>query len=225
MSNPKFQGLATRALTGSIAAIAALAMTLAHPYSFAVLLVAACVIGMREWEGLNLKKTMQFRIAGMLYILSAVTAMAWLRVQPFSSGDDLSQGAEWIISLFALVWSTDIAAYITGRLIGGPKIAPRISPNKTWAGLIGGMAASAGVAYALSSYVPTLSAMHAVFIGALIAVIAQAGDFLESGLKRRAGVKDSGTLLPGHGGLLDRVDGLLPASLAYAILVYICGPV
>lgn len=225
MSNPKFQGLATRALTGSIAAIAALAMTLAHPYSFAILLIAACIIGMREWEGLNLKKTVQFRLVGLLYIVSAVTAMAWLRIHPFSSGDDLSQGAEWIIGLFALVWATDIAAYITGRLIGGPKIAPRVSPNKTWAGLLGGMAASAAIAYGLSSYVPTLPGPHAVLIGAVIAIIAQAGDFLESGIKRRAGVKDSGTLLPGHGGLLDRVDGLLPASLAYAILVYIYAPV
>ena len=117
----------------------------------------------------------------------------------------------------ALVWATDIGGYFAGRTIGGPKLAPRISPSKTWAGLIGGVALAtalgavlhvhAGLPFRLAAATP------------LLAALAQLGDLFESILKRRAGVKDSGHLLPGHGGILDRLDGLVPVAPVAALLV------
>jgi phosphatidate cytidylyltransferase len=136
-----------------------------------------------------------------------------------------------IIAVLGLVICTDTGAYFAGRAIGGPKIAPSISPSKTWAGLAGGMTAAAlwaalyvlAIAYMQTGLSPTgpsfIEASNnslvgmAALVGAGLAVAAQAGDFYESWLKRRAGVKDSGRLIPGHGGLFDRVDGLLPVAI------------
>jgi phosphatidate cytidylyltransferase len=120
--------------------------------------------------------------------------------------------------LMVVTWATDIFAYFAGRSIGGPKLAPRISPNKTWAGLIGGMVGAA-VAGGLTAAFFDLGAPF-VYAGAPLAVIAQGGDLYESWVKRRTGVKDSGSLLPGHGGVLDRLDGLLPVVLATYGLLY-----
>ena len=136
-----------------------------------------------------------------------------------------------LVGVLGVVICTDTGAYFTGRALGGPKIAPSISPSKTWAGLAGGMAAAAvwtsvfalsggylisGMSPAGPSVAEALRTTHlgtAALIGAGLAVAAQAGDFYESWLKRRAGVKDSGRLIPGHGGLFDRVDGLLPVAI------------
>ena len=136
-----------------------------------------------------------------------------------------------LIAVLGLVISTDTGAYFAGRAIGGPRIAPSISPSKTWAGLAGGMAAAAlwaslfilFIGYVLSAMSPTGPSIAEAFrttrlgmaalAGAGLAIAAQAGDFYESWLKRRAGVKDSGRLIPGHGGLFDRVDGLLPVAI------------
>ncbi len=123
--------------------------------------------------------------------------------------------------LMLATWATDIFAYFAGRSIGGPKLAPKISPNKTWAGLIGGMA-GAGVVGALAAWLFGISAELPEFLwlGAPMGLIAQLGDLYESRVKRRLGVKDSGALLPGHGGVLDRLDGLLPVILAtLAVLI------
>ena len=111
-----------------------------------------------------------------------------------------------------VTWSTDIFAYFAGRSIGGPKLAPRISPNKTWAGLGGGVVGAAVIG-ALAAWWFDLGTLF-LTVGAAMAVLAQGGDLYESWLKRRAGVKDSGTILPGHGGALDRLDGLLPVIVA-----------
>ena len=136
-----------------------------------------------------------------------------------------------LVAVLGLVICTDTGAYFTGRALGGPKIAPSISPSKTWAGLAGGMAAAAlwtslfilFAGYMLSAMSPAGPSLAEAFrttrlgmaalAGAGLAVAAQAGDFYESWLKRRAGVKDSGRLIPGHGGLFDRVDGLLPVAI------------
>lgn len=133
-----------------------------------------------------------------------------------------------LIAVLGVVIFTDTAAYFTGRAIGGPKIAPRISPSKTWAGLLGGMAGSAlwlaaymafghnaldSVRLAEEFAVGGEEALGWAIVGAILAIAAQAGDFFESWLKRRAGVKDSSRLIPGHGGVFDRVDGLLPVVL------------
>ncbi len=116
----------------------------------------------------------------------------------------------------ALVWACDTGAYFAGRSIGGPKLAPTISPSKTWAGLGGGVFAAAVFAGILQYQG---LAFHLVMATPLLAVLAQLGDLYESMLKRRAGVKDSGTLLPGHGGVLDRLDGLVPVAPAAALMV------
>jgi len=126
----------------------------------------------------------------------------------------------WIDLVFwALIvtWATDIFAYFAGRAIGGPKLAPKISPNKTWAGLAGGVIGAA-IFGALVSYAFGIGSPF-IAIGGLMAILAQLGDLYESRLKRRAGVKDSGSLLPGHGGVLDRLDGLLPVSVATLALL------
>jgi phosphatidate cytidylyltransferase len=114
--------------------------------------------------------------------------------------------------LFVVVWATDIFAYFAGRSIGGPKLAPRISPNKTWAGLIGGVIGAAITGWIAAD----LLGLDPLFryLGGPMALLAQLGDLYESSVKRRRGVKDSGRILPGHGGVLDRLDGLLPAALA-----------
>lgn len=119
-----------------------------------------------------------------------------------------------------VTWSTDIFAYFAGRGIGGPKLAPKISPNKTWAGLIGGVTGAAVVG-AVAAWQFGLAQDLAVFLwlGAPLAVLAQLGDLYESREKRRQGVKDSGSLLPGHGGVLDRLDGLLPVALATLLVL------
>lgn len=114
--------------------------------------------------------------------------------------------------VFIVTWSTDIFAYFAGRSIGGPKLAPRISPNKTWSGLIGGMA-GAGLLGWLAAYWLALD-WPFIWLGVPMGAIAQGGDLYESWVKRRAGVKDSGSILPGHGGVLDRLDGLLAVILA-----------
>lgn len=119
--------------------------------------------------------------------------------------------------VFIVTWATDILAYFAGRAIGGPKLAPRISPNKTWAGLVGGVIGAAILGWAAAR----LFEMEGLFLwlGGPLALVAQAGDLFESWVKRRAGVKDSGHILPGHGGILDRLDGLLAASLVLTLVL------
>ncbi len=147
---------------------------------------------------------------GLAYVGLAVAAL-------------MSLPAGVVLGVVGVVVATDTGAYFSGRAIGGPKIAPRISPSKTWAGLLGGMTA-AGL-FSASTFVwntgelvmrPMLFIAFA--IGSALAVLAQTGDFFESWLKRRAGMKDSSSLIPGHGGVFDRVDGLLPVAIASVVL-------
>ncbi|MEG3180099.1 phosphatidate cytidylyltransferase [Sphingomonas sp. LT1P40] len=146
--------------------------------------------------------------AGAVYVGLPVLALVLLREQ--DSGLLL---AFWAM---ALVWACDIGAYFAGRAIGGPKLLPKVSPNKTWAGLGGGVIAAALFGWVLMRWgLPWQLAVASPFL----AVLAQAGDLYESWLKRRAGVKDSGNLLPGHGGVLDRLDGLVPVAPVAALLV------
>lgn len=158
--------------------------------------------------------------AGLTYIGAAAATLIFLR-----RGDLMS---EVLIAIVLGVIATDIGAYFAGRTIGGPKIAPRISPSKTWAGLGGGILAAtlalglfaAGRAdWAWTADDWFQIAPQTLLSGTLCAVVAQTGDFFESWMKRRAGLKDSGKLLPGHGGLFDRVDGLLAVSFLMGIYI------
>lgn len=152
--------------------------------------------------------------AGLLYCGGPALALLYVR--------GLREGLAATVLLLMVVWSADIAAYFAGRAIGGRKLAPSISPNKTWAGAIAGVVAAmlaAGVAASL--YLPagvSRWTLTMASIGGGLAVLAVLGDLLESGLKRRAGIKDSGSILPGHGGVMDRLDALVPVSVMGALL-------
>ncbi len=150
------------------------------------------------------------RVMAVVYALAAVVALLWLRHQPLS-------GRETVIWIVVCVWATDIGAYFLGTIAGGVKLAPRISPGKTWSGLIGGMCWAAVASAATGLAFQQGATFTLAFIGAGLAVVAQVGDLLESAAKRDAGVKDSGTLIPGHGGLLDRVDGLIAVLVVVAL--------
>lgn len=147
--------------------------------------------------------------AGLAYVGLPILGLLFLRGQP--------QGAMLAFWALALVWATDSGAFFAGRRFGGPKLAPALSPAKTWSGLIGGMIAAAivGALIGLLGHLPPAT----LWLGAPLAVLAQGGDLFESWLKRRAGVKDSGRLLPGHGGVLDRIDGAIPVVTLVATLV------
>ncbi len=169
-----------------------------------------------EWWGLSDKigatsvSKSLWMMGGAIYIVSAIWALVTIR----SSPTGLSDAALFI----GLVIAVDVGAYFSGRTIGGPKIAPSISPNKTWAGLIGGILSASIVSFIYWTNTQSdfgepeirgFVVFLALFIGSVIGLTAQSGDFLESWMKRKAGVKDSGNLIPGHGGLLDRADGMI----------------
>lgn len=154
------------------------------------------------WQGL-----------GVLYIGVPAAALVLSRAVP-------ANGALVIVGLFLAVWATDTGALFAGRLVGGPKLAPVLSPNKTWAGTLGGMAAAAVVE---AVYVGALGGVwwKAALYGAGLSIAAHLGDLFESFVKRRFHRKDSGSIIPGHGGVLDRIDSLLAAGLGTAMLIFV----
>lgn len=160
-------------------------------------------------------KRRSWAAAGMLWIALPCIAVLWLDHGP--------HGRAMIFFLLAVVWASDIGAYAFGRVIGGPKLAPALSPNKTWAGAVGGLGCAllVGLATARIEH-GNVARVLAVTLG--VAIAAQLGDLGESFAKRRFHVKDSGAIIPGHGGLLDRLDSLLAASMALAAMVAAAGP-
>lgn len=156
-------------------------------------------------------------VAGIAYIGVPALTIIWLRDSAVVSLD--RPQATLMVMLFIIVWATDSFAYWVGGKYGKTKIAPSISPNKSYEGLAGGMCGAALAALILAFVLHLPYAPAYMLLGAFIACVAQAGDFFESWIKRRAGVKDSGQIIPGHGGLLDRIDGLLFAAPVYAMLI------
>ncbi len=146
---------------------------------------------------------------GASYVLLALVSLTWLR-----NTDDNGLTVIW---LFFAVWAMDVGGYFAGKGIGGPKLAPKLSPKKTWAGLVGGMVLAAIVSVVISIAFGLGSPIWMALAGALVAVVAQLGDLYESAVKRALNAKDSGNLIPGHGGILDRVDGLVFAAPAVAL--------
>jgi phosphatidate cytidylyltransferase len=153
---------------------------------------------------------------GVLYIAPACMAIVWLRVGPPDWSPLKWQGAGWTVMLLATTWAADICAYAAGNVFKGPKLWPRYSPNKTWSGFFGGLAGAAAAAAGVAALLMHLSLAGAGLIGLSAGLATMMGDLWESMLKRRFGVKDSGDLIPGHGGLLDRVDGLMFATVVFA---------
>lgn len=148
---------------------------------------------------------------GALYAGLPAVALVWFR------GADMV-GMLAVLFLLLAIWATDTGAYFAGRQIGGPKLMPRVSPNKTWSGLIGGIAAAGivGLAFAMLANAG-LHPGRMTVSGMVLGLVAQAGDLFESALKREYGVKDASTLIPGHGGFMDRIDGLSAAAMVAAI--------
>jgi len=156
---------------------------------------------------------------GLLYIGIAGVALIHLR-------GDVAAGRVNVLFLFLVVWASDIGAYLAGRRFGGPKLAPAVSPNKTWSGAVGGLLAAlvVGLLAAAAMEPSSLPVGRVLLVTLVLSAISQAGDLFESWLKRRFQVKDSSALIPGHGGLLDRLDGVLSAAPAAALLGVWLGP-
>jgi phosphatidate cytidylyltransferase len=212
--------LATRTAVGVILIAMALITTFLGGTLFAVMVALIATIMYLEWSRMLATWGSAWKVYGFFYCLLPAVSLLWIREQAEYAG--IGRGPDLLIWVFLVVWSTDIGAYFAGRAIGGPKLAPSISPNKTIAGLIGGVASATIVAGAWATgRIWSEVNLPSVFIwmAAPLAVAAQLGDLFESGLKRRARVKDSGTWLPGHGGLLDRLDGLVPVAMLTAGLM------
>ena len=207
--------LATRTAVGVILIIVALVEAVLGGWPFAILVAAIATIMYLEWSRMVGSWGLAWKLFGFVYCLLPAISLLWIRERAEFQG--LGSGFDLLIWVFLVVWSTDIGAYFAGRAIGGPKLAPSISPNKTVAGLIGGVLAATILA-GLWVYAVKLPATL-LALAAPLAVAAQLGDLFESGLKRRSGVKDSGTWLPGHGGLLDRLDGLVPVAILTAAMM------
>ena len=201
--------LLIRSVAGIVLILLAMGTAFLGGYAFAVFVALASVMIFYEWRRLVAGWGFGWKAAGFVYALVPALALLWIR-------DRAPQGLELLLWVFIVTWTTDIGAYFAGRAIGGPKLAPRVSPNKTVAGLIGGMVSAALAGYAWAELM-SLSAVL-FWLAPLFAIAAQCGDLFESWMKRRAGVKDSGTWLPGHGGALDRLDGLVVvATLTAAV--------
>ncbi len=200
----------------ALAAIGAVLVVSRSDTTTALQVIAACWAMSLASEVLRSKSGSRWAWWGVPYIALPGLALILIRQSP-------EYGLFAVLWLFAVVWSADTLAYVFGRLIGGPKLAPTISPNKTWAGLLGavtgGVVASAFMGW--YSALPTLWPL--LVAGAVLAVLEQLGDLFESAAKRRFGVKDSGRIIPGHGGVLDRVDGLIFAAVAAAAFGYARG--
>lgn len=198
--------LRQRIISGILLAAAVLLLTWWSFWSFAALCFIGGLILAREWWNLTKHRSHWFILLGTLYICAALDSLLYLR---FAS-------LPILFSLLAIVWGGDIAAYLVGRKFGKHKIAPAISPGKSWEGLAASIIASAAIGTSLGHIAPI---PHAI-LGAALAVIGLLGDLFESSLKRHAGVKDSGRLIPGHGGLFDRVDALMPCAIVAAAALY-----
>ena len=194
--------LTTRILSGIAMIVVALMAAVLGGYYFALLAAAAATAMYYEWMRIVRGWGIGWAIGGFFYCLLPALALLWIRDH---------HGLSLLLWVFLVTWSTDIGAYFAGRRFGKRKLAPSISPNKTVEGLWGGVAAAGlfGAAWVLATGLnPALIALAPLF-----AVAAQAGDLFESKMKRTAGIKDSGDWLPGHGGLLDRLDGLVPVAV------------
>lgn len=199
--------LAVRTLTGAFLIAAALIAAVQGGNVFALLVAGAATLMFYEWTRIVRGWGAGWYASGFVYALLPALALLWVRERD-------THGLELLVWIFIVTWATDIGAYFAGRSFGKRKLAPSISPNKTVEGLYGGIAAAAlvGGAWVLA----TGLGKPLLVLAPLLAVAAQAGDLFESGMKRRAGIKDSGTWLPGHGGILDRLDGLVPVAVLTA---------
>jgi phosphatidate cytidylyltransferase len=202
--------LVVRTATGIVMVIITLFAAVQGGYMLAVLAAAAATAVFYEWTRLTKGWGIAWYLGGAVYALVAALSLLLVR-------ERAGQGLDLLLWVFIVVWSTDIGAYVAGRAIGGPKLAPSISPGKTWAGFYGGVAAATllGGGWALFTDLSTV----VLLLAPLFSVGSLGGFLFEWCFTRRAGLKDSGRWLPGHGGVFDRLDGLLPVAILTAVSV------
>lgn len=178
-----------------------------------ILIISAVSIALAYFQN---QHSPMWAYLGVLYVALPTLAFVLLRTDPV-------WGVWAIIWVMVIVWSADTLAYFAGRIIGGPKLAPRISPKKTWAGLGGAIAGSALASAIITLSIVPQSFWPLLFLAGVFAIVEQGGDLFESSLKRHYGLKDSGRLIPGHGGVIDRVDGLTVVAICAALVGYFRG--
>jgi phosphatidate cytidylyltransferase len=200
--------LLVRIMSGVIMIVVALGAAVEGGGLFAIFVAAIVTVMYYEWRQMTLSWGPGWAIGGFIYCLLPAVALLWVR------GWDDSR-LNLLLWVFIVTWATDIGAYFVGRLFGKKKLAPAISPNKTIAGLYGGVAAATLLGGAWVLYRDLNHAL--IVLAPIFAACAQGGDLFESWMKRKADVKDSGTWLPGHGGVLDRLDGLVPVAVLTAL--------
>ncbi len=211
--------LRKRVISAAVIIPIVVACILANGIPFILLILANVAVAMYEWVHLSLKSRHKYilLVLGAVYVVVAFGACYLIRID---------YGIKYALLFVIMIWASDIGGYVFGKIIGGPKMAKTISPNKTWAGLAGAavfpvIAANIYLhSYSYIYEIPTLESMTKIslglfIMGAVIGIVGQAGDLLISLFKRHVQVKDTGTLIPGHGGLLDRVDAMMLAAPVY----------
>lgn len=205
--------LKTRFLTAIVLMPIAILLIYSPKVIFDSFVVLVAIIMSYEWTTIMSTKEDDsnfFKICGLAYILIPLSSLIYIK--------STENGSDIVFWLFLILWATDIFALIVGRTFGGPKLAPTISPNKTWSGSFGGLLASMFIGL-LSSVIFKESAVFFIIFAGFISIAEQCGDLLESKFKRHFGVKDSGNIIPGHGGIMDRIDGLTFVAPIIALVV------
>ena len=215
--SPARSNLTLRVISSAVLAPFAVVVAYVGGIVFALFWTIAASIVLWEWTRL----VREGRLAGGAFagwVAAGVVYAGILLAAPLILRRDPALGFAAILFVFAVVWMTDIAAYFAGRAIGGPKLWPAVSPKKTWSGAIGGTLGGIAAALLVAKMAGLVLAPMLVLVALGLSIVAQAGDLLESAIKRHFGAKDAGQLIPGHGGLMDRLDGFLTAAAA-AVMV------
>ncbi len=217
----RWSDLRTRFISAAILLPVALACLFVGGWPWLLLVLAATASLLWEWWRMWRMRPGRWPVptllGGWLYMIAGAASLFWLR-------SDTAVGLIDVLFLLVVVWSSDIGAYIAGRLIGGPKLAPAISPGKTWSGAIGGLACAMAIGLLVTRFAAPGPVLHALVVAAGLSIASQLGDLLESACKRHFGVKDSSGLIPGHGGVFDRLDGVLAAAPVAVLLALALGP-
>jgi phosphatidate cytidylyltransferase len=219
---PARSNLALRVVSSLVLAPLALIAAWLGGIFFVVFWVIAASIVLWEWSRLVLHANLR-GFALVDWLAAGIGYAALLLFAPLILRRDAELGLVAILFLFAVVWATDIAAYFAGRALGGPKLWPAVSPGKTWSGAAGGTLGGIAAGVLTVKLMAISVGPMLILVACFLSVVAQAGDLLESAIKRHFGAKDAGSTIPGHGGLMDRLDGFLTAAAAAAMVGLVRG--
>lgn len=211
ISRFKQNNILSRSISAFVLIIIAVILLKSHTILFNVIVISIGFMAFYEYTSI-VGRSFKWNVFGVLYISQAIVSLILIR--------SFTNGSELISFLMINIWATDIGAYVFGITFGGPKIAPKISPAKSWSGAFGGLVLAI-IASIIMLHCNLISELNFIYIAALISVTAQVGDILESYFKRQFNVKDSGKIIPGHGGVLDRLDSLMLASIVFLIILLI----